>query len=167
MLTPPPDLDVNPVRQALASDWNLVGISLDFLPVGFGSQHWLATHPAGRRWFVTVDDHRGGRMGMADAESVDGLDSVFQVASAVHDRAGQTFAIAPIPATDGRAVHRNGATPWSGALFPHLDAEPLGPGGSSPVAERDGGLRLLTRLHAVPVSLVTKLARVDDLAIGQ
>ncbi len=167
MLTPPPDLDVNTVRQALVSGWDIEGIALEFLPVGFGSQHWLATHPDGRRWFVTVDDHRGGRMGMAEGESVDGLDRAFRVASAVHDRAGLTFAIGPIPATDGRAVHRIGATPWSVALFPHLDAEPLGTGGSSPVADRDGVLQLLSRLHAVPVSLAAGLARVDDLAIGR
>ncbi len=167
MLNPPSDLDVDAVRQALEVGWELGGIALAYRPVGFGSQHWAATHPDGRRWFVTVDDHRGGRMGMAEADSVDGLDRAFRVAAALHDRAGLTFAVGPIPAVDGRAVHRVGSARWSVALFPHLDAEPLGSGGASPTAERDEVLGLLARLHAVPVGLVAGLARTDDLAIGR
>lgn len=167
MLNPPSDLDVEAVRQALETGWQLDGIALGYLPVGFGSQHWSATLPDGRRWFVTVDDHRGGRMGMAEADSVEGLDRAFRVAAAVEDQAGLTFAVGPIPAADGRTVHRIGSTQWSVALFPHLDAEPLGAGGASPTADRDEVLRLLAQLHAVPVTLAAGLARIDVLAIGR
>ncbi len=132
MPTPPTDLDPDAVRGAVIDHWGLDGIDLTWLPVGFGSQHWLTTHPDGRRWFVTVDDHRGGRMGDAEPVSVDGLDRAFRVAARLNDEFGLSFAVGPVMSEAGRAVHRIGATRWSVALFLHLDAEPLGEGGDSP-----------------------------------
>ena len=132
MLTPPTDLDPEAVRQTIVDHWGLDGIDLTWLPVGFGSQHWSAMHADGRRWFVTVDDHRGGRMGHAEPDSVDGLDRAFRVAVRLHDEFSLSFAVGPVMTDAGRAAHRIGDTPWSVALFPHLDAEPFGAGGDSP-----------------------------------
>ncbi len=167
MLTPPTDLDPKAVRQTIIDHWGVDGIELTWLPVGFGSQHWSATQPDGRRWFVIVDDHRGGRMGHAEPDSVDGLDRAFRVAAWLQDACGLSFVVGAVMSQAGRAVRRIGDTPWSVALFRHLDAKPLGVGGDSPRADRTAVLRLLAQLHSVPVSQVSGLARVDDLAIGR
>lgn len=167
MLTPPTDLDPDAVGGAVIDHWGSDGIDLTWLPVSFGSQHWLATYPDGRRWFVTVDDHRGGRMGHAEPDSVGGLDRAFRIVATLHDECGLSFAVSPIMSGAGRAVYRIGDTFRSVALFPYLDAEPVGGGGEPPPADRADILRLLARLQTFPVSRVSGLARVDDLAIGR
>jgi len=52
----PPDLDRTALVGALRRHWGIDALSLDYLPVGFGSHHWEAVGADGSRWFVTADD---------------------------------------------------------------------------------------------------------------
>ena len=55
MFTRPIDIADADLVAILAAGWGLDDVSVDYLAVGFGSHHWLAT-TASTNWFVTVDD---------------------------------------------------------------------------------------------------------------
>ena len=58
MYSAPPDLDRTALVGALRRHWGIDALSLDYLPVGFGSHHWEAVGADGSRWFVSADDLR-------------------------------------------------------------------------------------------------------------
>jgi hypothetical protein len=53
--TEPADLDRGALISVLGG-WELVVTSLEYLPVGAGSHHYLALDKGGQRWFITVDE---------------------------------------------------------------------------------------------------------------
>jgi hypothetical protein len=55
VLTPPAGLSNGDLGEVLQQAWGIPVDSLEYLPVGFGSHHWVATDNLGFRHFVTVD----------------------------------------------------------------------------------------------------------------
>ncbi len=55
MQTQPPDLSTEALGAALVAGWQIVAVSIEYAPVGFGSHHWFAVEESGRRWFDTAD----------------------------------------------------------------------------------------------------------------
>lgn len=160
MRTPPVDLDAAVLSAALRSWWRLPTAELEYRPVGFGSHHWLATARDHEALFVTVDDLTG--KWRADSH---GLDAAFDRLAQAYDATrslaatGLGFVLAPVPAVDGRLLHRL-TERYSVVVHSVLAGEPAGEGQYRAAADRDAVLALLVELHGVVVD-----APVDEFVV--
>ena len=59
MRSPPGDLAQQDVGNTVAEGWRLRAASMEYLPEGGGSHHWILTDGDGVCHFVTVDDLDG------------------------------------------------------------------------------------------------------------
>lgn len=164
MRTEPADLNPSLLQETLARYWSLHDLALTYRPVGFGSHHWIAEAQDGRRWFVTVDDHRKGRLGFAQEISFDALDRAMRTAAALLDL-GLEFVVAPIPDDECNVLHRLGDSDYSLALFPYLDGTSAGYGAFASDADRMETMQLIGRLHNATPSLPKDLPHRSDLTI--
>jgi spectinomycin phosphotransferase len=146
----PAGLDDGELIHALTEGWGLAISSLDYLPVGFGSYHWIVTDQDQRRLFATVDDlnHKGWLGDSCDAAFV-GLRRAFDLAVALHDRVGLDFVVAPLPTVTGESVRRLGRC-HTVALFPFVEGESGDFGDSTSSQHRTGLVRALAELHQTP-----------------
>jgi spectinomycin phosphotransferase len=104
---PPAGIDERQLSGVLAEHWGLAAGRLGYLPVGFGDHHWELTDSAGRHWFVTVAGLAGGWRGTGPDEGHADLRAAMDTLTALAG-AGLECAVAPVPATDGRALARLG-----------------------------------------------------------
>lgn len=158
MLAPPSDLNVDALATALADGWGIDSASLDYLPVGFGSHHWRATVSDGRRWFVTVDEHR-------DPGTVEVLRRAFFSAFALRREAGLEFIVAPVPAADGSILRVLLDGRFTVTVTPWADAAPLGENEFTSAADRTAVMALLGRLHAATPRIGTATPATVDLML--
>ena len=158
VLTEPADVDREALTQVLTWHWSVQVASLDYLAVGFGSHHWVATDDRGRRWFVTVDDLRNARW---TETPYDQVRRAFETARALHRDAGLEFVLAPTPDDTGAVVRHLGAH-HSVAVFPFLDATSAEFGDFPSVADRRAVLGLVGRLHAATDRIPADLPRRED-----
>ena len=151
VFTEPPDLTAEQIGNALASGWSFRAISVDYLPVGFGSHHWLAVGADGTRLFLTADDLAGRRRHAADtADAAFGrLRQALEAALSLRAEVGLGFVVAPVPTTAGAVVSRP-ADRYSLAVHPWLTGQPAGRDGEfATAADRKAVLDLLVVLHTV------------------
>ena len=166
MRTEPTDLAPADVARELATHWGVDAAALTYVPLGFGSHHWRATGRDGREWFVTVDNHRDGRMGFPAATSVEGLGRALRTAATLRDVAGLPFVLPAVSGVTGELVHRIVDGPYSIALFPFVAAERAGPGRWYPdEAARQAALGMVGRVHAAIGAVPPDLPRRDDLTV--
>lgn len=158
MLAPPVDLSVAELRAALASGWNIADPALEYLAVGFGSHHWSAIGRDGRRWFVTVDEHR-------EAGSLAALRRAFHTASTLRQESGLSFVAAPLPDATGEIIRVLEGSTFSVAVTPWLDALPLSSYGPVPAADRAEVLRMLGVLHRATAHVDPEIALPIDLTL--
>jgi spectinomycin phosphotransferase len=148
VFTRPDDLADERIRAELAASWRFAAETLKYLPVGFGSHHWLATDADGHRLFLTVHDFAHmlqSRLDTADA-AFGRLQTAFGCALSLRRDEHLEFVIAPVPTLGGEVVRRLSAR-YSLAACPYLaDCEP-GHEGAFAVGDRPAVLRLLTQLH--------------------
>ena len=160
----PTDFDTDSLSAALTREWGLAVASLTHAPVGFGSHHWVATDPAGGRWFVTVDDLRKTRN--ADAEPLDAafgrLRRALDTARALRD-SGAKFVVAPVPTAGGHPVVRLGDE-WAAAVYPHVEGRGFAWDDWSDEAHRRGVLEMVIGVHAAPPDVRAR-AGMDDLSV--
>jgi Phosphotransferase enzyme family len=160
----PTDFDETALAAALTREWGVAVSSLTHAPVGFGSHHWVATDPAGGRWFVTVDDLRVTRK--ADSESPAAafgrLRRALDTARALRDT-GAKFVVAPIPTAGGDPVVRLGDV-WAAAVYPHVEGDSFAWDDWTGEEHRRGVLDMVVGVHAAPPA-VRDLADLDDLAV--
>src|SRR5688572_13349348 len=80
---------------------------MTYRPVGFGSHHWETVDAGGARWWATVDDltAKPTSPGEPLTAAFDRLHASLATARALHEH-GRGFAVAPLPASDGRCVRR-------------------------------------------------------------
>lgn len=99
MQSRPGDLADDAVAVAVSGAWRLPPVTASYLPVGYGSHHWVLEDGTGRRWFASVDV-------LAPRDPQDGFDRLAAALSlAVRARdAGLAFVVAPLPASDGGLV---------------------------------------------------------------
>jgi spectinomycin phosphotransferase len=107
VLTEPTDLDRAELKTLLERHWGLIDVELEYLPVGFGSHHWLARDLQGERKFVTADDLEATFQRGPDADSsFAALDRAFRTASALRDEAKLEFVVAPLPDDEAAVIRR-------------------------------------------------------------
>jgi Phosphotransferase enzyme family len=126
VFTRPHDLSDERIGAELAAGWDFAAPSLSYLPVGFGSHHWLATDPAGRQLFLIVHDLPA--MLRSQLDTVDAaygrLRAAFECAVSLHRDENLEFVVAPVPAAGGMVVRRLSQR-YSMAVCPYLaDSEP-------------------------------------------
>lgn len=165
----PPGFD----RSALALvllEWELSINSLEYLPLGAGSHHYLARDVHGTSWFVTVDVLEWKLYGthgptfdpwvVPDIESgLDGLDRAFRTAVALR-AGGLEFVHAPITRPDGTVLARLGDD-YAVSVFPHIQ----GASNSITEADRPRLLAAVGRLHAATDQVPSGLPRRDSLTV--
>jgi spectinomycin phosphotransferase len=160
METPPPDgLDEGELAAALSSSWGLGVGGLRYVPKGYGSYHWTAATPDGRKFFLAVDDlDVKPWLGDDCSSTFEGLRAAYGTASRLREQAGLGFVVGPVPAYGGDAAVRLSSR-YSLAVFPFVPGEagrwgePLRPG------DRDGLIELLAALHAATPSVASLAPR--------
>jgi spectinomycin phosphotransferase len=100
---PPDDIDERELARVLADGWGLAPAGLRYVAVGFGDHHWELTDTSGGRWFVTVAGLAGGWRGTGPVAGLADLRAALGTVTALH-QAGLDFAVAPVPAQDGRPL---------------------------------------------------------------
>lgn len=160
VFTRPPDLPDRRVAEAVRSAWLLPVDSVEHVPVGFGSHHWVVT-AAARRWFVTVDAITA-RNGSTRGTDVARLQAALATAHLLHDL-GLTFVVSPILAANGDLLSPIGEL-YVAALYPYVDGETFDWG---PFADRSSLRAVLDRLvtlHTAPLHAGHQ-ARADDFQV--
>lgn len=148
MFTRPAYLTEEQIGAELAASWSFAAETLSYLPVGFGSHHWLAADAAGRRLFLTVHDLPHMLQSRLDtAEAAFGrLQRAFGCALSLRRDANLEFVIAPLPTVSGQVVRRLSGR-YSLAACPYLPGCEPAHEGDFPAADRPAVVRLLTELH--------------------
>lgn len=173
MRTPPEGLVERELVACLSEGWGLDLADAQYLPVGFGSHHWLGTDAAGGRHFVTADDlDRRHDLGATRESVLAGLRCGLNTALALHRRGGLDFVIAPVPTQRGETLRRIGNR-YTVAVFPFVEGSPGRFGGGFLPGERAAVVDLLVRLHratpsAAPVARPASMALIGrgDLESG-
>jgi spectinomycin phosphotransferase len=160
--TRPHDLDDSDLADLLGRHWGFDAADLVYAPVGFGSHHWLATEPTGRRRFVTVDDLRARGPG-GPVAALAKLTAAMVTAHTLRHVAGLPFVVSPTPADDGHVVQPMGES-FAVAVFPHVDGCSWPGADDATAADRAQVVGLLARLHAATPSVST-FAGVDPLRV--
>jgi len=150
MLTPPDDLNVDDLADALRSGWGIRPESLEYAAVGFGSHHWTTTDRSGREWFVTVD-----RAGPGGAD-VGVLSAALTTILRLH-HLGLEFIVPPVTTRSGSILHR--VDGYVVTLYPQLDESSGQLSGVRPDL-----VKLIARLHGATPAVRT-FAPVDDFVI--
>jgi spectinomycin phosphotransferase/16S rRNA (guanine(1405)-N(7))-methyltransferase len=167
VLTPPVDLNPDDLRDAVERAWGVDVDSLEYLPIGFGSHHWVATDNLGGRHFVTVDalspDSRDG-----DEVSIRGLHLRRAMTAAADLRAcGCEFVVAPTATMDGDPFSLFGT--YVVALFPFIEGRII-EGRSFAIedsfarADLTQVIEIVAALHKVPITSIRTPAA-DDFVV--
>jgi spectinomycin phosphotransferase len=137
------------LASALAEDWGISPVILEYLPVGGGSYHWLVKDGSGGRFFLTIDDLDSKPfLGKTRDSAFDGLRRALDTAGALRDEAGLEFVVAPLPALTGQAVLRLDAG-LAAALYPFVEGAPGSFGQPLPPGEQAELVCMLARLHRI------------------
>lgn len=155
--TPPREVPDDAVLDAVRAGWAPGAVSASYLPVGFGSHHWEIREDDGTRWFATLDELRG------DA-ATSWLDAAFSVAHAAAAR-GVVAVHAPVPAADGRLVHRVRRA-WVVTVQHWLEGAAGRFSDRLADEEAEEVVELLAGLHAVPAA-ETRARRDDGSVAGR
>jgi spectinomycin phosphotransferase len=144
VFTEPSEVDRDALAAVLRRHWSIDVGSMDYLPLGFGSHHWIVTDTTSRRWFVTVDDLSQARWA---GSAFDTLRRAFETALTLRRDVGLDFVVAPTPDEAGTVVQPVGPH-HAASVFPFLDAGAGDFGEYSSDEDRRGVLGLVGRLHA-------------------
>ena len=164
MKTQPPDLGWEVIANALSLHWGIDDVSLTYVPLGFGSHHWVANEPCGRKWLVTIDDLRNHHLADLPAAAFEALVVAFRTAVALRDMAGLRFVVGPMVNGNGGCVVRMDQH-YAMVVFPHLDVEPSDFGEFRNLADRDDAMRLIGAVHNATSIVPLDALRRDTLEI--
>lgn len=164
MRTPPGDLNLESVALVLSGRWNIEAASLNYVPLGFGSHHWIAASGDGKKWFLTADDLRNHHCGEDEETAFENLTTAFETAAALRDVSNLSFVIGPVADTAGSPIVRL-TNQFSLAVFPYLDVEPTEFGEFRNTADRNEAQRLVGRLHNATTTIPVESLRHNTLAI--
>ncbi len=165
MVTEPGDLDQAELNALVERHWGLRDVSLDYLPIGFGSHHWRAVDSRGVRRFVTVDDLEAAFQAGPNTDSAfAALTRAFRTAAALRDEAELDFVVAPLPDREGVVIRRL-TDRYAVTLSPFIEGQSStwGPYESPDDRRRMGGV--LGRLHAATEHVPDGLPRREDFAL--
>ena len=155
----PPGLAEPELTDALAAGWGLREVSLEHIPIGAGSYHWLAD-AGDARHFVTVDDLDDKPFLGANGDEVfDQLRTALMTAHSLRHRAGLEFMVAPIETPADEIVHRINAR-YAVAVYPFIEGD-RGPAPKLLDPNARHALKLvLARLHRVSPSAAPLARRI-------
>lgn len=148
--TPPSDLDESDVAVAVADHWSVGAGTIEYVPLGFGSHHWLLTDTSGQRWFVTADAVAGSAARLSE------LRAALATALGLRHRCRLDFVVAPLAGSSDQLLAVTGR--YAVALYPYLERITPAP------AEAQQILGMIIAVHAA-TDQVRDLATVDDLTI--
>jgi spectinomycin phosphotransferase/16S rRNA (guanine(1405)-N(7))-methyltransferase len=150
MQTPPDGLSPDRLARALTEMWGLVVASIEYLPVGFGSHHWVAVEPGGTTWFVTVDDLDAKQLDAGETRDA-GFGRLRAALATAVDlyEAGVPFVVAPMPTRSGAPLVRLDAR-FAGALYPYVAGRRFSWGDALTHRQRGELLDLVVALHSTP-----------------
>jgi hypothetical protein len=159
VLTPPTGVPNDVLGHVIERGWGIDVVSLEYLPLGFGSHHWLAAGNLGVRYFVTVDElNPQSRAG--DEVSVLGLSLRRALTAATDLRGiGCDFVVAPIPTGSGDPLV--GLDGHAVALYPYIEGQRFRFEMQFTEAQRHDILELVAALHLVPVTAIRAPAADD------
>ncbi len=131
----------------MAEGWGLRAASLEYLPVGGGSHHWLLADGNGTHRFVTVDDLDGKDwLGGTRAAVAVGLRCALRTAAALRCQAGLEFVVAPLPDSGGEPLRRVDDR-YTVSVFPFLAGHSFPFGGYPDGELRGQALEMIAALH--------------------
>jgi spectinomycin phosphotransferase len=146
VLTRPDDLADGQIVAELAGSWGFYAEACSYLPVGFGSHHWLVTDADGSQLFLIVHDLPSmleSRVDTGDA-AFGRLQRALGCALSLRRDADLEFVVAPVPSAGGEVIRRLSAR-YTLAVCPYLtDCEA---GREFSVGNLPDVVRLLARLH--------------------
>lgn len=145
---PPEELTDRQIVAELAVGWGFVAETCSYLPVGFGSHHWLATDAAGHQVFLIVHDLPAMLRSQVDTpEAVFGrLQTALGCAASLRRDADLQFVVAPVPAASGEVMRRLSAR-HTLAVCPDLADCEAGREREFPAGDLPAVVLLLSRLH--------------------
>ena len=147
MRSAPPDLLPERLATVLAEGWGLRSDSLEYLPVGGGSHHWLLADGNGTHRFVTVDDLDGKDwFGGTRAAVSQGLRRALRTAAALRGQAGLEFVVAPVPDSGGEPLRRVDDR-YTVSVFPFLAGHSFPFDGFPDAEVRGQVLEMIAALH--------------------
>jgi spectinomycin phosphotransferase len=164
MRSPPTNLEPDAIAAVLSARWGMRCPHLRYVPLGFGSHHWVADSDDGARWFVTVDDLSAGQPEISEEIAFEHLTAAFQTATALRDVVNLPFVIAPIADRTG-AVSVRLAKGFSLAVFPFLNVTPVESGEFQGTADRDEAMRLIGQVHKATSAIPVDALRRDTLVV--
>jgi spectinomycin phosphotransferase len=146
----PAEISCDLVGGILNEYWGFRAAEVVYAPVGFGSQHWIASGAGEPRWFVTADrlDPRGNGLGSTAEEVKRALEAAAWTAKELAE-GGCEFVVAPLPDRAGRLA-REVVPGWMFVVLPYLQGWSTTDGAWNDPAERAEMARILGRLHAAP-----------------
>lgn len=162
MNTPPPpgELSLPALTQLVARQWDIHDAQLSYVPLGFGSHHWLARDADTRTVFVTADRVDGR------PEDVTRLRRAMSTAWHLAHTAGIDAVVAPIPTVDDDLVVTL-ESKWVVTVFPHLPVEPSNWGRFGNDADRDRAQQLVARIHAAThLAAIAEIPSREDFQIA-
>jgi len=136
------------VAAELAVGWGFRAETCCYLPVGFGSHHWLATDAAGDQLFLIVHDLPSMLRSQADTTDAafGRLQTALSCAVSLRRDAGLEFVAAPVPAAGGEVMRRLSER-YSLAARPYLADCEAGHQREFPASDLPAVVGLLARLH--------------------
>jgi hypothetical protein len=148
VLTRPDELTDEQIVAELAVGWGFRAETCSYLPVGFGSHHWLATDAAGNQLFLIVHDLPTMLRSQADtADAAFGrLQTALRCAVSLRRDADLEFVVAPLPAAGGEVMRRLSAR-YSLAAALYLADCKAGREREFAASDLPAVVRLLARLH--------------------
>ena len=99
MRTPPEDLTDEQVAATVSRHWSITARTIRYVPLGFGSHHWLLSDVAGGRWFVNGDALSDDAIAPDDHRFLE-LKAALTTAHVLRHRCGLAFVTAPVPGCD-------------------------------------------------------------------
>jgi spectinomycin phosphotransferase len=152
MKTPPSatELARESMIHLLSRCWNIEEAQLTYLPVGFGSHHWLAEGAGGRTVFVTADNVE------QRPDGVEALNRALTTTWHLRHGSGIEAVVAPIATTDGDLVAILDDD-WAVAVFPYLPVEPSNWGVFGNEADRERAQQLVGQVHAASRNVLTSV----------
>jgi hypothetical protein len=163
VLTKPTDLADAEVSAALRTGWGFRANSLEYLAVGGGNHHWLATDGCGQQRFLAVTDLPVFVRNRADtADALFGrIRAALLTALALREQARLEFVVAPIRRDDDEPLSRF-TRRYALIVYRYLDGTHAGEDGEYRSARhRRAVLDLLVQVHRVK----TDTARADDFVL--
>ena len=161
MFTRPGNIADTTISDALRDGWALDTVSVEYLPEGFGSHHWVVQAADGQQWFATVDDLASRDfLGSSPSEAFDGLTRAFATAAVLRD-AGLEWVVCPSAGIDGKVLRWLHGS-FSIAVFPYVRGVTAADYQSD--IERTEVMGLLAELHQCTERVVA-IARRETFAV--